>query len=65
MSLGKPVMKKKTYEELERERNALFAIVEGAQKREAEAERVITLLVAAGVVTEDKIEQAREIARWK
>lgn len=45
------------------ERDALQSIVADAQRREAEAERTIALLLAAGHLKEDKLEQARALAR--
>lgn len=53
------------YNKIKLERDALQSAIESAHKREAEAERVILLLIAIGIVDEDKIAQAREIARWK
>ena len=45
------------------ERDALISIVESSQKREAEAERTLQLLLTAGHVQEDRVEQARALAR--
>jgi len=56
-----------TEEKLKRvttERDALQSIVKTAQDSAKENDRIIHLLIAAGVVDEDKIAQAREIARW-
>jgi len=56
-------MKEKTLEEITQERDALLSIVEGAQRRERESERTIQLLVIAGHVKEDRVNQARELAK--
>ena len=45
------------------ERDALLSIVEWAQRREAEAELTLQLLLAAGRVQEARVEQARALAR--
>lgn len=56
-------MKEETPEQIKAERDALLKIEGLAQKRESESNMVIRLLVAAGLVSEEKIEQARELAR--
>lgn len=56
-------MKEETPEEIKQQRDALLAIERAAQKREGEANRTIALLIAAGLVSEEKVEQARELAR--
>ena len=58
-------MREQTPEEIKKERDALLSIVQHSQDAAKESERVIKLLIAAGIVDEDKIAQAREIARWK
>lgn len=50
-------------DEIKMERDALQSIVASAQKREAEAERTLQLLLIAGHVQEDRVEQARALAR--
>lgn len=45
------------------ERDMLLALVEGAQKREAEAERTLQLLILAGHVDENRVQQARKLAK--
>lgn len=59
------LMNEQTPEEIKKERDALLSIVKNTQEQAKEAERVIKLLIAAGIVGEDKIARAREIARWK
>ena len=56
-------MREETPEEIKNQRDALLKIEGLAQKREEESNRVIKLLVAAGLVSDDKVEQARELAR--
>jgi hypothetical protein len=51
------------YRRVTNERDALRSIVAGAQQREAEAERIIKLLILAGHLDEDKLATARELAR--
>lgn len=56
-------MREETPEEIKNQRDCLLKIEGQAQKREEESNRVIKLLVAAGLVSEEKVEQARELAR--
>ena len=58
-------MKNKTPEELQSELELVTRLAESANKRAEENERILRLLVAAGIVDEDKISQARAIAQWK
>lgn len=51
------------YDKIKNERDVLLSIVESAQRRELEANRTIELLVLAGHVKEDRVAQARELAR--
>lgn len=51
------------YEKLKNERDVLLEIEGAAQKRHTESERVISLLLAAGLITEEKLTQARDLAR--
>lgn len=56
-------MKPKTQEELQKENDLLLRLAESANKRAEESELVIKLLVAAGIVDEEKIAQARALVR--
>jgi len=58
-------MKSKTLEELQEDIEFLTRLAEAANKRANENERILKLLVAAGIVDEEKITQARAIAQWK
>ena len=59
------IMKPKSQEELQKDNDLLLRLAESANKRADENERIIKLLVAAGIVDDEKIAQAREIAKWK
>lgn len=55
-------MKEQTPEQIKAQRDVLLTIEGQAQKRHEKSERVIRLLIAAGHVHEDKVEQARALA---
>ena len=55
-------MKPKTAEELQRENEQLRERVAKLEREWLEENRIVKLLVAAGLVTEQKAEQAREFA---
>jgi hypothetical protein len=50
-------------EEIERQKSVIENNLKAATIRANQAEKVISLLVAAGLVSQEKIEQARELAR--
>ena len=56
-------MKETTEERLQialTERDALASLVKGAQDRADESEKVILLLVASGIVNQEKVDKVRE-----
>lgn len=55
-------MKPKTAEELQRENEQLRERVAKLEREWLEENRIVKLLIAAGLVTEQKAEQARELA---
>jgi hypothetical protein len=57
------VSKEQTPDEIKTERDVLLQVVQGAQQREQESERTIQLLLIAGHVKEDRVNQARELAK--
>lgn len=56
-------MKQQTPEEIKQERDALLSLAKSAQKEAQENDRILRLLVAAGFITDEKIEEARAILR--
>lgn len=56
-------MRPKTIEEITQERDALQSIVKSAQDHSAECDRVLSLLVAGGILTTRQIEIARKFAQ--
>jgi hypothetical protein len=53
----------KDIEEIERQKSVIENNLKAATIRANQAEKVINLLVAAGLVSQEKIEQACELAR--
>jgi hypothetical protein len=56
-------MKTETPEEIKQERDALLTINGAAQKREEEWKMIMDLLILAGHVTQERVEQARKLVR--
>lgn len=58
-------MKPEDIEQITQQRDALQSIVGGSQKREAETELTLQLLVLRGDVTQQQVDQARAFAKAK